>query len=102
MGLWSQRPDDQFVVSTSYTELSPAVRALDLDVAAFTGEKLPARNYELLLEASYQAAVMPGWTVQPVFSYVFHPGGGAVNPLDPASGRIPDAAVFGVRTVVQF
>jgi porin len=102
MGLWSQRPDDQFVVSTAYTELSPPVHAYDLDVAAFAGQSLPARNYELLLEASYQAQIMPGWNVQPDFSYVFHPGGGAVNPLNPARGRIPDAAVFGLRTTVQF
>jgi porin len=45
---------------------------------------------------------MPGWNVQPDFSYVFHPGGGAINPLNPASGRIPDAAVFGLRAMVQF
>ena len=102
MGLWSQRPDDQFGVSAAYTEVSPAVSALDVETAAFTGEKLPARDYELLLEATYQAQVMPGWTVQPDFEYVFHPGGGAVNPLNPASGRIPDAAVFGIRTTVQF
>lgn len=102
MGLWSQRPDDQFGVSVAYSELSPSVHALDLDAAAYAGTPLPSRNYELLLEATYQAQILPGWTVQPDFEYVFHPGGGAVNPLNPASGRIPDAAVFGVRTIVQF
>ncbi len=102
MGLWSQRPDDQFGVSASYTELSPSVHARDLDTTFFAGTNLPARDYELLLEATYQAQIMPGWTVQPDFEYVFHPGGGVVNPLNPASGRIPDAAVFGVRSTMQF
>jgi porin len=102
MGLWSQRPDDQFGVSAAYTEVSPSVHAFDVDTADFTGERLPARDYELLLEATYQAQIMPGWTVQPDFEYVFHPGGGAINPLNPASGRIPDAAVFGLRTTVRF
>ena len=102
MGLWAQRPDDQFGVSAAYTEVSPSVHAFDVATAAFAGENLPARNYELLLEATYQAQIMPGWTVQPDFEYVFHPGGGAVNPLNPASGRIPDAAVFGIRTTIQF
>ena len=102
MGLWSQRPDDQFGFSAAYTEFSPSVHAFDLDTAQSSGENLPARNYELLLEATYQAQIMPGWTVQPDFEYVFHPGGGVVNPLNPASGRIPDAAVFGVRTTIQF
>jgi len=102
MGLWSQRPDDQFGFSASYTEVSPSVHAFDVATAAFAGEFQPARNYELLLEATYQAQIMPGWTVQPDFEYVFHPGGGAVNPRNPASGPIPDAAVFGVRTTIQF
>jgi porin len=102
MGLWSARSDDQFGVSATYIELSPAVRALDVDTAFFGGAPLPARNYELLVEATYQAQILPGWTIQPDFQYVFHPGGGVVNPLNPASGRIPDAAVFGLRTTVQF
>lgn len=89
-------------MSASYTELSPSVHARDLDTAFFAGTNLPARDYELLLEATYQAQIMPGWTVQPDFEYVFHPGGGVVNPLNPASGRIPDAAVFGVRSTIQF
>ena len=62
MGLWSQRPDDQFGVSASYTEVSPSAHALDVDTAFFAGERLPARDYELLLEATYQAQIMPGWT----------------------------------------
>jgi porin len=102
MGLWSQRPDDQFGVSAAYTEVSSSVRGFDADTADFTGSRLPTRDYELLLEATYQAQIMPGWTVQPDFEYVFHPGGGGINPLNPASGRIPNAAVFGVRTTVQF
>jgi porin len=32
----------------------------------------------------------------------FHPNGGSLNPFDPATGRIPDAAVFGLRTAVKF
>jgi len=36
------------------------------------------------------------------------PGGGAANPFNPslvhtaAAGRIPDAAVFGIRTAIKF
>ena len=102
VGLWRQRPDDQFGVSVAYSELSPAVHAFDVDTAFFAGAPLPSRNYELLVDATYLAQIMPGWTIQPDFEYVFHPGGGAVNPLNPKSGRIPDAAVFGLHTTVQF
>lgn len=62
-GLWSQRPDDEFGVSVAYSELSPAVHAFDVDTAFFEGESLSARNYELLLEATYRAEIMPGWTI---------------------------------------
>ena len=70
--------------------------------ASFSDVPVPVRNYEILFEATYQAQIMPGLIVQPDFQYVFHPGGGAIDPLNPFVGRIPDAAVFGLRTVVKF
>ncbi|MFX5734599.1 carbohydrate porin [Acinetobacter baumannii] len=56
-----------------------------------------------MFEATYVAMAAPGVAVQPVFQYVIHPGGGAVNPNDPTqTQRIKDAAVFGVRTTITF
>jgi porin len=63
---------------------------------------LPLRNYELVVELTYQAQIVSGWTVQPDFQYIFHPGGGTIDPVNPFVGRIPDAAVFGVRTQISF
>jgi porin len=60
------------------------------------------RDYEILFEVTYQAQIRPGSFVQPDFQYVFHPGGGVIDPLNPFVGRIPDAAVFGLRTVMKF
>jgi porin len=62
----------------------------------------PLRNYELVVELTYQAQIIAGWTIQPDFQYIFRPGGGVVDPLNPFVGRIPDAAVFALRTVVSF
>jgi porin len=73
---------------------------------------LPIRDYELAVELTYQAKIMSGFYIQPDFQYIFYiqpdfqyifrPRGGALNPLNPAAGRIPDAAVFGLRTMINF
>jgi porin len=102
MGIWNQRPDDTFGCAVSYSQLSPSISALDRDTAFFAGEALPIRTYELALEVTYQAQIGPSWIVQPDFQYIFRPGGGVIDPVNPAVGRIPDAAVFGLRTSISF
>lgn len=102
MGLWDKRPHDSFGAAFCYDRISPFVSASDQVAASFSNGFVPVRNYELMVEATYQAQIMQGFTVQPDFQYVFHPGGGAIDPLNPRVGRIPDAAVFGLRTVVKF
>ena len=45
--------------------------------------------------------MIPGFTVQPDFQYVFHPGAhGVADPIDGAPIR--DAAVFGVRATIHY
>jgi len=102
MGIWEQRPDDNFGLAASFLPLSPDVRALDLETAFFTNTASPLRNYELVFELTYQAQIVSGWTIQPDFQYIFHPGGGTVDPINPSIGRIPDAAVFALRTQISF
>ena len=82
--------------------------AHDVDVDVFTQSVLPVHNYEIDFELTYLAQILPGFVVRPDFQYIFHPGGGGPNPFNPAlghttvPGRIPDAAVFGIRTVIKF
>jgi porin len=102
MGLWDKRPDDSFGLAAAFFRLSPDLRGLDRERAFFAKTALPLRNYELMVEFTYQAQIVAGWTVQPDFQYIFHPGGGVVDPLNPFVGRIPDAAVFALRTVISF
>jgi porin len=102
IGLWDMRPNDSFGAAASYSHISPRVSERDADAAFFTSAALPIRDYELAFELTYQLQIVPGFLLQPVFSYIFHPGGGAINPVNPAAGRIPDAAVFGIRTTIKF
>ncbi len=102
MGLWDLRPDDTLGVAASYSRISPAASGGDADAALFRSTPLPVRDDQVTFELTYQAQIVPGFLVQPDFQYIFHPAGGALNPLNPATGRIPDAAVFGLRTTIKF
>jgi porin len=70
---------------------------------SFSGIDSPIRDYEAVVEITYQAQITSNWTLQPVFQYVAHPGGHIPNPVN-ASGTsaIPNAAVFGLRTMVKY
>lgn len=103
VGALEARPDDIFGLAAAYSRISPSVGAFDRDAAFFTADPfLPARDFELAVELAYQAQIIPGWIVQPDFQYIIHPGAGAVDPIHPASGRIRDAAILGVRTVIKY
>ncbi|MGM4915880.1 carbohydrate porin [Tardiphaga sp. 813_E8_N1_3] len=102
-GFSAERPDDKIGVAMTYARISDRARALDRDVQQFTGIATPVRDFEAVLEMTYLAMVAPGVAVQPVFQYVMHPAGGAVDPNDATqTKRIKDAAVFGVRTTINF
>ena len=68
------------------------------------GPAWPARSYEGLITAVYQYEVRGGFTLQPNFQYITHPGGGATNPLGAnlPGKALKNAAVFGLRTVLKF
>ncbi|WP_245284413.1 carbohydrate porin [Bradyrhizobium sp. WSM2254] len=56
-----------------------------------------------LLTAVYQYQIRDGWTLQPNFQYIIHPGGGATNPSGPLAGTpLKNASVFGLRTTLKF
>lgn len=102
-GLSDQRPKDKFGIAAAYARVSPWARDLDFDFRQLAGPAWPVRSSESLLTAVYQYEIRGGWTLQPNFQYIIHPGGGATNPLQPGAGRVlANAAVFGLRTVVKF
>lgn len=102
-GFSEARPNDKFAVAMISARISSGARQFDRDVQAFTGVATPVRDYEAIFEMTYGAEIRKGFVIQPVFQYVAHPAGGAVDPNDPTqTRRIRDAAVFGVRTTVSF
>jgi porin len=91
-GLIPSRPQDRFGASVVYSRFSNNARAFDRDQINFTGVPGTVRDFEANLELSYVYQVVPGWTMQPDFQYIWHPSGFA--------GR--DAKVMGVRSVFNF
>lgn len=92
------RPDDTFGAAVAYARISDAARGLDRDNVA-AGNQSVVRNYEAMIELSYTTQIVPGWTLQPDFQYIWHPGAHA----DDGTGKpIADAAVFGLRTTVNY
>lgn len=59
----------------------------------FSAAHSPLPDYELVVEAAYQAKLRPGLSVQPSVQYIAHPGG---------SAAIADALVLGLRAIVDF
>ena len=100
-GMLPGRPDDKFGASFIYAHMSHWATALDLDTIAYSGEHQPLRDYELTIELTYQAQIKPGWTVQPVFQYVVHPGGHVPDPLFPWLA-VRDGALVGVRSTITY
>ena len=102
-GLFASRPDDKFGVAFAFAKISDRARSLDRDTQLFGTLGYPIRDYEAVLEMSYKAQIVPGWTIQPDFQYIFHPGGNVPHPNDPTMRRpVKNAVVVGVRSTVQY
>jgi len=101
-GLFDGRDTDTLGLSVAYVRLGDDARRADTDMIAFAGIAMPRRRAETVIEGTYQAVVVPGFTVQPNVQYVVCPGAGIADPRDPAGRRIKNAAVLGVRATLQY
>jgi porin len=81
MGLWDKRPGDNFGLAASFSQLSPGLGEVDSETAFFTKTALPLRDYELVVELTYQAQVVAGWIIQPDFQYIIIPAAALSIPL---------------------
>jgi porin len=103
IGLNDTRPHDKFGMAAGYAHVSTRVQGLDADFQQQLGSAWPTRSFESIVTAVYQYDVRDGWTLQPNFQYITHPGGGATDPRGGNPGKnLKDAAVFGLRTVLKF
>ncbi|MCE4222668.1 carbohydrate porin [Methylobacterium sp. C25] len=98
-GLFPDRPNDTIGLGLLYSRIGSAARGYDRDLVFLGQGTGPIRSSEAVLELTYQAEIVPGLTVQPDFQYVMRPGGGLV---DDQGNRIRNAAVFGLRTTINY
>ena len=101
LGLVPGRPNDQFGVAAAAAKISSAAVAAD-EAALAIGDLRPVRSFEAVFEATYQAEMVPGVSLQPTVQYVMHPGGNVANPCSASFASIPNAAIFGMTTTVRF
>jgi porin len=81
------RPDDILGVAMTRSWFSSGYKG-----SSASGAK-PPFSAETVIEATWTIRVLPWWTLQPDFQYIFNPGGGRHS---------PDATVIGLRTTVVF
>ena len=98
-GLIPGRPDDTVGVSGAYAHISNDVSQQDI----LAGNAPLIRDYSGLIEATYQYVVAPGFSLQPDFQYLFHPGAHGVA-IPNLAFNVPthDAAVFGMRATLHY
>ncbi len=95
-GLLPERPGDTLGIAGAYGKISKDVRASDIALGAAP----LVRDYQALVEVTYQATIVPGVTLQPDFQYIFHPGANGV--AGPNGSPLRDAAVFGTRFSIHY
>jgi porin len=92
-GLIPGRPSDLFGIATAYGHIGSGLQDFTEEENNLEGDHLPTPDFEQNIEATYLAQIAPWWSIQPDFQVIIHPGG---------SAAIPNAMVFGVRTVITF
>ena len=95
--LFRSRPDDAFGATVLYARYSGGLQAFDRDNVILNGNLGPLRDYEMNVELTYRAQIVPGWTVQPTAQWIFHPSQSLANIPPPRT-----ANVYGVRSIWRY
>jgi porin len=102
-GLFPGRELDVLGIAASYALIGSPSRRLARDAVLFTSVNRPVRDYEAVLEITYEARIAPWWVLQPDLQLVFHPGGHIADPTPaPVARPIPNALVLGLRSAITF
>jgi porin len=102
-GPFDMRPNDIVGLGVAYGRVSPRAAQFDRDVVKTTGATMPIRDFEAIVEVTYQVQFASNWSVQPTLQYIVHPGGHVPDPGDPSGAvAIRDAFVVGVRNMLKF
>jgi porin len=95
-GLLASRPNDILGIGFLNTGVSSQV----IDFYRSIGDPV-IPSFEGVLEVAYTAPIVPGLTLQPDFQYFWNPGGHTSNPDNPTEPT-PNAAVFALRTTINY
>jgi porin len=95
-GFSAQRPEDILAIGFARAGVSSQVSAFEQS----QGDAIIA-NYEAMAELSYTAQIVPGFYLQPDFQYFWNPGGHVADPDNPTQA-VANAAVFGLRTTINY
>ena len=93
-GPFAVRPSDLFGIGFAYTGLSDAAKTADRNEGLAV-----IRDYEALLEVSYQAIIAPGFAIQPDLQYFWNPGG---NVTGDDGELVNHALVLGIRSTLNY
>ena len=94
-GMLPARPSDVLGIAFAYSRISNDASGFDRDSVLSI-----VRNYESVLEISYTAEIMGGWTLQPDFQYFWNPGGNV--PDETGLRSVDNATVLGLRTSISY
>lgn len=95
-GLIKERPEDIIGFGIAYTGVSSHISAFQEQ----HGDAIIA-DFEMMAELSYIAQIVPGFYIQPDFQYFWNPGGHvALN--EEGTEVVPNAAVLGLRTTINY
>jgi porin len=96
------RKADTLALGFGIAEIGAGAVGFSADSTLFNaGAFTPRRDYEAVLEATYQYQATPWAQIQPDLQYVRSPGGGLADPSQPRR-KIGDALVAGVRVNLTF
>jgi porin len=95
------RDNDSAGIDLGVGHVSGQASDLDHATAFYSGIFTPIRGTETLVELTYQAQITPWLLVQPDVQFVLNPGGGILNPSNPAE-RLHDEIVAGIHTTITF
>jgi porin len=95
-GISDRRPDDILGIGIAHTGVSSEIIAFE----QAEGQTI-IPDFERMLEVSYTAQIVKGFYIQPDFQYFWNPGGRVPDPNDPAKA-VPNAAVLGIRTTINY
>lgn len=101
------RPRDTFGIAVGYAAISNRLRALDRDALGFGLPNGPTgmrgvRASETLLEATYQAELGPGVTLQPSLQFIGRPGATRHSPRSEDDRLVKNALVGGLRATIRY